>query len=83
MIAVAFLDASNGTKRQIIAHLMPMPVNLNTTLNAVLPNIHFMFVGWRFNIGIIAINGKNHRDRRYKKQGLVGPAGLEPATTRL
>ena len=28
MVAIAFLDASNGTKRQIITHLMPMPVNL-------------------------------------------------------
>ena len=61
MIAIAFFDALSGTKRQIIAHLMPMPVNLNTTRNAVYPNINFMCIGWRFNIGIIAINSKNHR----------------------
>ena len=35
MITIAFFDASNGTKRQIIAHLMPMPVNLNTTQKPV------------------------------------------------
>ena len=31
MIAIAFFDASNGTKRQIIAHLMPMPTTTAIT----------------------------------------------------
>jgi hypothetical protein len=35
MITIAFFDASNGTKLQIIAHLMSMQVNLNTTQKPV------------------------------------------------
>jgi hypothetical protein len=60
MMTIVFPDASNGTKWQTNAHLMPMPIDLTTTLNSVSPNVHFMRIGWRFNIGGITVNGCGH-----------------------
>ena len=73
MVAIAFPNASNGTKRQIIAHLMPMPIDLNTARNSGYPNVHFMRIGWHLNIKQAFAThrdriGRSWHDRRYQQQ---------------